>query len=470
MDPRNLSSFLLNTSLSEKLFHDVAAPLPIIDYHNHLDPVQLAGNFRFENIASLWVTSDPYKNRAMRICGIPEEEITGNAPDKQKFINWCRTIPSAIGSPLYHWSIMELNTFFGIDIIPDEKNAELIWQKCNKQLEEKNMGIMDLLKLLKVEILCTSDDFCDDVTVHPKASSTGHGIRVFPSLRADSALNFNPSLFPDWLKRLEHRSSVRIKDLGSYCGALTLRMEEFARAGCLASDHSLDSGFKFIRVKKDHAALIFREVLQGEAIDSSKDIALRSWILQFLAEEYGRRNWIMQLHIGARRATSSRLKRLAGLYGGFATIGNACDIESLCIFLDSLELKANLPDTILYTLNPSDNQAFATLTGSFAEDGVAGKIQFGPAWWYNDHYEGIKQHLTTLASYSLISRFIGMTTDSRSVLSFSRHEYFRRILCGLLGEWVDKGIIPGDEKALSKLVSDISYNNIKQKIHTRIQK
>ena len=381
----------------------------------------------------------------------------------------CKTIPSTLGSPLYHWSIMELNRFFGIEEIPGKNNAEMLWQKCNMQMAEKDMGAMDFLKSMNVEILCTSDDFCDDVSLHRKASMSGHGIRVLPSLRADQALSFNHPSFPEWLGKLEKTTSINIKDLDSYCSALISRMDVFEKMDCILSDHSLDSGFQFIKIPKDHAVRLFNEVLQDKQISDSENASLRSWLLQFLGEEYGRRNWIMQLHIGALRSTSSRLKRLAGQYGGFAAIGNSCNIGSLVSFLDNLEINGKLPDTILYTLNPADNSAFATLTGSFTGDGVPGKIQFGPAWWYNDHLEGIRQQLITLANYSLLSQFIGMTTDSRSVLSFSRHEYFRRILCNLIGEWIIDKIIPEDQEILVKLVKDISYNNIRQKINKRLK-
>ena len=464
----NDSNFLLTNALAEELFHEVAAPLPLIDYHNHLNPIHLADNQRFENISRLWVTTDPYKHRAMRICGIPEEKITGKADDREIFINWCKTVPYTVGNPLYHWSVLELKQFFGIDDIPDGNNAVKIWEECNKQLDERELGAMDILKGMNVELLCTSDDFCDDLSSHMKASASEHNIRVLPSLRADTALSFDQPTFKEWLGRLEKITTVSVKDMDSYCEALIRRIDAFGDAGCVFSDHSLEGGFQFRTVTKDIASSLFSNVLKGNLPDGAGNLALKSWLLQFLGQEYGRRKWIMQLHVGAHRSTSSRLKRLVGTYGGYAALGKACDIESLCKFLDVLELGGNLPDTILYTLNPADNAAFATITGSFAEDGTPGKIQFGPAWWYNDHLEGMRQQLITLSSYGLISQFIGMTTDSRSVLSFSRHEYFRRILCNLIGNWTEEGVLPNDKDLLSELVKNIAFNNIKQKIVKRL--
>ncbi len=449
-------NFLLTNKTAQNLFHAVAKDLPIVDFHNHLNPVHLATNKRFDNLAQLWVNEDPYKHRAMRINGIAEAGITGGVSDKEKFDNWVKTISKTIGNPLFHWSCLELKRIFGIDEILTEKNADDIWNRCNEQLQNEGFGALDILQKWKAEIVCTSDDLTDDLAPHKMATQNGP-IKALPSLRGDSIVAFD-SHSRGWMEKLSGQVGA-IKNLEDYKQALLQKLNDFQEAGCKLADHSLDAGFAFSIRSESRAARLFDNFLNGIALTRVDIVLLKSHLLVFLGTEYCRRGWVLQLHIGAQRFTSSRLRQLAGAAGGYAGIGKTCDIESLCSFLDAMEQQEHLPRTILYTLNPADNAAFATLTGSYAEDGVAGKIQFGPAWWYNDHYEGIKQHLITLSSYGLLSHFVGMTTDSRSLLSFSRHEYFRRILCNLIGKWVEEGELPDDQNLISQLIKDISYNN-----------
>jgi glucuronate isomerase len=456
------NNFYLNSSLAQELYHTYAKDLPLVDFHNHLNPENLATNKKFKNLAEAWLLHDPYKHRAMRICGVPENEITGSVSDEQKFLKWAETVPKTAGNPLFLWSALELKRIFGIDKILNKNNAVQIWEQCNMQLQQTGFGAVDILKKFNAEILCTSDDLLDDLSVHQKASADQQ-IKVYPSLRGDSAVNIEQPGFKNWLEKLKKITGQQIKTLDDFKSAIGIQLDKFSNAGCKLADHSLDGGFKFGKSAETDAAEIFKNLKNGNIPSKEELTGYKNYMLHFLGTEYSQRGMTLQLHSGAQRFTSSRLRKLAGPAGGYATIGNSCDIAGLCSFFDEMEKKDRLPKIILYTLNPSDNEAFATLTGSFSENGVPGKIQFGPGWWYNDQYEGIRQHLTTLSSYGLLSQFIGMTTDSRSVFSFSRHEYFRRILCNLLAEWVDRGKLPNDTDLLSILIKDICYNNSKKR-------
>lgn len=459
-------NFLLENVTSEVLFHEYAFGLPLIDYHNHVDPYPIAENSRFENITRLWITEDPYKHRAMRICGIPEELITGSISDKQKFLNWAGIVPKTIGNPLFHWTCLELKRVFGIDELLSENNAERIWETCNEMLAGEGFRANEILEKWNIELLCTSDSPSDSLSAHKKLSVSGNKTRLAPSFRVDPLFAFDSPAFYSEIRELSGQCGFEIVNLDTYLAAIISRLNFFEQSGCLLADHSLDNGFIFKLPSQGIAEKLFEQVLHNEPLTDHELVLLKSGLLKFLGEEYARRDWIMQLHIGAHRYTSSRLRKLVGAHGGFSCIGNACEMSSLAGFLDDLEKGGLLPRVILYTLNPSDNETLASLTGSFAQDGVAGKIQMGPAWWYNDHYEGISAQLKVISSYGLLSQFIGMTTDSRSILSFSRHEYFRRILCNMLGEWIERGQIPNDLPLIGQLVKDISYYNIKNCIST----
>ncbi len=458
MKPLIHDNFLLQNKIAERLYHEVAAVLPVIDYHNHLDPKLLAEDTNFQNITQLWIQPDPYKHRAMRISGIPEKEITGNATDEQKFLNWASTVPKTVGNPLFHWTCLELKRVFDIDEVLSEKNASSVWEICNERI--KAHSSIALLKKMQVQQLCTSDDLLADLNIHQKASQQ-HGIDVLPSLRADATIEGKRTGYKLWLQQLSQQTNVIIEDLSSYRAAIDIKLDHFREAGCLLADHALDAGFRFERPTLETATALFQKQLLGILLTSKEDRLLTTYWLVELGKMYAERGWTLQLHIGAQRHTSSRLRRLAGASGGYAAIGNATDIASIAHFLDTLERENALPNTILYNLNPIDNAAFASLTGSFAQDCVAGKIQFGPAWWYNDHYQGVQEHLNTLSSYGLLHHFIGMTTDSRSVLSFYRHEYFRRILCNFIGQQVAIEHLPNDWELLQTLVQAVCYDNAK---------
>ena len=454
--------FLLYNATGEYLYHQVAADLPIIDYHNHLNPVHLAENKQFSNLTELWIGEDPYKHRAMRINGIPENGITGNAGDREKFNNWVETYPYTVGNPLYHWSCLELKKVFGIEQPLHAGNAAEVWDITHAALTSPGFGAMDLLQRWNVAMVCTSDDLTDDTSYHQRASLLHPGTTILPSLRADAIVGIDKPGFKDWLKKLETLTGTTIAALEDYQLIIEQRLQLMAAAGCVLSDHAIDPDFIFEPVSQQQASGLFRQLITRNELSEADTVGLQSYLLGFLGRAYAALGWTMQLHIGAQRSTSTRLRNLAGPAGGYAGIGKACNINMLCKLLDALEKEEGLPTTILYTLNPADNAAFATLTGSYAADGVPGKIQFGPAWWYNDHYEGITRHLVDLSAYGLLSRFIGMTTDSRSILSLSRHEYFRRILCNLLGKWVEEKKLPEEETLLKRLIEDICCHNARR--------
>jgi glucuronate isomerase len=456
----NDTEFLLQSDYGKRLYHNVAVALPVIDPHNHIDTASLVNNKKFDNIYQLWVKDDPYKHRAMRIFGIAEAFITGNKPDYEKFLAWAECFPSTIGNPLFHWSCMELKELFGIEEILTIQNARVLWDKINSILQEEGFGALDVVKSFGVELLCTSDDLLDSLEHHITLDKQNTHLTCLPSLRSDSIITFNTSFY-SWLEKLQTITAIEIKDLSDYKNAINLRLDFFDASGCILSDHSLDSGFNYISTTIEAASKIFADILHKEPVSDNHIIRLQSHLLIFLGKEYAKRNWKMQLHIGAYRYTSSVLRNKVGPAGGYACIGNSLNVTALCSLMDELDKDNNLPKTILYTLNPADNAMFASITGSFSQDGIKGKIQYGAAWWYNDNYDGIHQQLSSLTSFGLLATSIGFTTDSRSILSFIRHKYYRRILCNLIGTWVEEGKLPDDWDLTSALVKGISYYNIK---------
>lgn len=455
--------YFLSNKVSETLFFQIAQPLPIVDYHNHINISDLANDTVFNNLSQLWITNDPYKHRAMRINGIPEKYISGDGSDKEKYIYWVKTFSKTMGNPLFHWSYLELNKVFGIDKLLTESSAEEIWDICNSQLQSKNCTAIPLMEMWNVDSLCTSDNWFDDLSLHGQASSQAK-FNVNPSLRSDNAVNIHMWEDTKFLSKLTEFTNIEVLDLSDFQSALIKQLDHFNNKGCKLSDHAIDAGFLYSPISETTAAVLFKNWVYKKELTNDEIVQLQSYILTFLGKEYSKLGWTMQLHIGAHRHTSTRLRNLAGAAGGYSAIGKTADISSLCLFLDTLELQGGLPNVILFTLNPSDNEAFATLTGSFSQDNTSSKIKFGPAWWYNDHFDGIKSNLLSIANYSLLSQFIGMTTDSRSILSFSRHEYFRRILCNIVGEWVEEGLLPNDMDLLNELITSICYTNSKKMI------
>ncbi|MEI7733288.1 MAG: glucuronate isomerase [Verrucomicrobiota bacterium] len=453
--------FLLKTRTAQRLFHEHAKALPIIDYHCHLVAGDLATDRSFDNLAQLWLVNDPYKHRAMRIAGVPERFITGNAGDREKFDAWAATVPQTLGNPLFHWSALELQRYFGISEMLSPVTADKIWHHANDCLRSQTCSARGLIQQTNVECLCTSDRLTDDLQTHACLAKTDFATRVLPSLRGDDLLAIEATTYPVWLAQLGTTTGTVINSFATFRQAVLQRLDVFHQLGCRLADHALDDFYYLVSAENETAALFNRRI-SGGALSPEDFGRLKSGLLLFLGGEYGRRGWAMQLHLGAQRDTSTRLRKLAGPAGGYAGIGKTSNIHSLCRFFDDLEQQSALPRTILYPLNPADNAALATLTGAYAEDGIRGKIQFGPAWWYNDHAWGIRQQLEATANYGLLSAFIGMTTDSRSLLSMTRHEYFRRVLCDFLGEQVESGLMPLDEALLGRYVRDIAYENARR--------
>ena len=438
--------FLLNTEISEKLFASVSN-LPIIDFHNHLNVSDLQGDRRFSDITELWIASDPYKHRAMRILGVDEFYITGNAGNYDKFLKWMESLPMLIGHPLYAWSQLELKRVFDIDVPLDAKHAEFIWNRTKELLALPEYSNNKILEKFSVAYSCPCCAIAENVTFFEQEK------HLAPSLRGDDMMCPTAA----FVEILSEAAGMEIETLGQYQAAIRKRLDAFDKAGCRFSDHALDDGFTYVADDGKNEQR-FLAALAGKAYDT---VALRSYLLCFLAGEYAKRGWTMQLHIGAHRRTSDRLLEIAGPVGGYAAIGSPSDINALITLLhDAENSPGGLPKTILFNLNPADSAAMAILAGSFSEDGVAAKVQLGPAWWWCDHTIGIRNVLDMISSYSVLSTFIGMTTDSRSILSFIRHEYFRRILCGWMGDKVMSGELPDNFELLECIAKKICYENV----------
>jgi len=450
--------FLLVSSVGRSLYHEHVASLPVVDYHCHIDPQAVADDRKFEDIAELWVCKDPYKWRAMRMNGIAEREITGEATNRQKFTAWAKTVPYTIGNPLFHWNALELKRYFGVTDLLTPESADAIWEQCNSQLSLPRCSARGLLQQANVKLICTSDDLLDSLAPQRQMFEEKSALTMLPSLRADSLLAVETTGFVPFCRALGAKTGIVVDSLAAFKSALKVRLDVFAELGCRFADHGLDKPV-FEPIAEAEAARLFAKRINGAGLSDLELLQLKTTLLVFAGQEYAARHWVMQLHIGAQRATSDRLRSLAGPAGGYACIGSSSDVVPISRFLNHLETSGSLPRTILYTLNPSDTDMFASLTGSFAEDGVPGKIQFGPAWWWNDNRDGIVRQLRALGNLGLLGRHIGMTTDSRSLLSYSRHEYYRRIVCNLFGEWVEAGELPRDESILKKLVQDICFFN-----------
>lgn len=445
-----MKDFLLKSDTAKMLYSSVEK-LPIIDYHNHLSVADISENKRFSDIYELWIKPDPYKHRAMRMCGVSERYITGDASDFDKFAAWCGIFPNLVGNPLYIWSQMELQSIFGITEIPCKDNAENIYNKANEFLRNNEVTAESLLKGFGVELSCPCVSLCDDVSVFEKNHT------VFPSLRGDDATA--PSL--DFIRKLESLTHD-INNLSDYKLAVSERLDLLKNTGCIFSDHALDNGFVFYNDDGENEKR-FMKILDGKALKEEDEKKLFSYILEFLCSEYAKKGFTVQLHIGAERYTSSRLRTLAGKAGGFAAIGNSVDISSFTKMLDTFEKgEYGLPKMVLFTLNPADNAMLSVLAGSYSKDGVPGLISQGPAWWWCDHKHGICDALENISSFGLLSNFVGMTTDSRSFLSFVRHDYFRRILCQWLAEKYDSGEFCCSYDSLEALAKDMCYENAKR--------
>ncbi|PMC37984.1 glucuronate isomerase [Bacillus sp. UMB0899] len=462
MKPFLSDSFLLTNATAENLYHNIMKDLPIFDYHCHLSPKEIYENQAFENITQLWLAGDHYKWRAMRIHGVKEELITGNASDWEKFEAWAETVPHLFGNPLYHWTHMELRTFFGINKLLSPDTAREIWEECNEKLHTDDFTTRRFIERSNVQLVGTTDDPTDTLEFHKLIKEdTTFAVEVVPTFRPDQALYLERASFPEWLKKLESVSGIEIGSLNELVDALQQRVDYFAEHGCYASDHDIQL-MAYKQLPKSKVEEIFSKRLNNEELTNDELIGYRSYMLVELGKMYADKEWVMQLHMGALRNNNTFMQGKIGADGGFDSIGDQLLAEGLSRFLDTLDQARKLPRTVLYNLNPRDNYVLGTMIGNFFEEGVPGKVQFGSGWWFNDQYDGMVRQMKDLANLGVLSHFIGMTTDSRSFLSYPRHEYFRRILCNIIGEWVEEGKVPNDERILKQMVENIGFNNAKK--------
>ncbi len=452
-------NFLLSNETAVRLYHDHAADMPIYDYHCHLSPKEIWEDKSYNNITEVWLYGDHYKWRAMRANGVDEKYITGSGSDYDKFIAWAKTVPYTIGNPLYHWTHLELRRYFDIYEVLDGNTADLVWNKANEKLRQEGFTARSIIERSNVKLLCTTDDPLDDLTYHKKIQGLDNfGVRVLPAFRPDKGVEIQNEAFSSWVSKLEDTIGRGIHSFEDYLIALENRVNYFHDRGCRLSDHGLEY-VPYREAGNEKLEEIFMKGRKGEEITREEGDAFRTAVLLFLGRLYAKLNWAMQLHIGAIRNNNTRMYKLLGPDTGFDSIHDHNIAYGLSRFLDALDRDGMLPRTILYTLNPKDNYVLASMTGNFQGDGIPGKIQFGSAWWFNDQRDGMVEQMKVLANVGLLSRFVGMLTDSRSFLSYTRHEYFRRILCNIIGEWAENGEVPKDMDLLGKMVKDICFNN-----------
>ena len=454
-------NFLLNNSTAVKLYNKFAKQMPIFDYHCHVPAQEIAEDKRYSDVTEIWLGGDHYKWRAMRINGVDEEYITGNKSNREKFQKWAETMPYCIGNPLYHWTHLELKRYFGVEKTLDGDSAEEIWNICNAKLQTPEFSAKNIIKNSNVKTLCTTDDPVDNLKFHNDIKKdTNFNVKVLPAFRPDKAMNINKcDEFFAWIEKLAEITSSDITNLNSFFSALTQRIDFFHESGCRISDHGLDTVpyCEFTDNEVDH---ILQKALSGQTLTAIEIEKYKTRMLIFFGKEYAKRNWVMQYHIGVTRNNNTRMYEKLGPDTGFDAIGDFNFAQNLPKLLNTLDSNNILPKTILYNANPKDNYVLGTILGCFQNSEIPGKIQFGSGWWFNDQKDGMIQQLTCLGNLGLLGRFVGMLTDSRSFLSYTRHEYFRRILCNLLGEWIENGEYPYNEKYLKDIIEGICYNNI----------
>jgi glucuronate isomerase len=462
MKPFLADNFLLKTKTAQVLYHNHAAELPIIDYHCHLSPQDIAENRQFENLTQIWLAGDHYKWRAMRTFGVPEKFITGDADDYEKFEKWAEVVPHTLRNPLYHWTHLELRKPFGINQLLDPSTARDIYETCTRLLQGPDFRVQGLLRQAKVEVVCSTDDPADSLVWHERLRSHGPtSLRVLPTFRPDKALAIDqPATWKRYLLRLGDSANLEVSKYKHLLEALALRAEAFADVGCKLADHGLEQIYAE-DVTENQAKALFKKAWADEPLTKKEVRRFRAALLRFLGELYHAKGWTQQFHLGALRNNNTRLLRQLGPDTGFDSIGDFEQARPLAKFLDQLDEQNRLARTILYNLNPRDNELMATMIGNFNDGSVRGKIQFGSGWWFLDQKDGMEKQLNALSNMGLLSCFVGMLTDSRSFLSFPRHEYFRRILCNLLGQEVEDGQLPPDMDLLGQLVRNVSYYNAK---------
>lgn len=449
--------FLLSTETAKKLYHEYAANMPIIDYHCHIVPQEIYEDRKFKNITQIWLGADHYKWRQMRSNGVEEKYITGNATDREKFQKWAETLEMAIGNPLYHWSHMELKNYFGYEGVLNGETAEEVWNLCNEKL--KNTSARKLIKDSNVKVLCTTDDPADSLEWHKKIKEDEtFDIKVLPTWRPDRAMNIEKDDFTNYILKLSEVSGVKITSFYSMMDALYKRMDWFEEVGCRISDHGLEY-VVYVSYTDEEVQAIFAKRLSGEMVSRQDELKYKTAFMVEMGKAYYKKGWVMQLHYGVKRDNNQSIFQKLGADAGIDCINNFAPSSQMADYLNSLASIDQLPKTILYSLNPIDNAAIGSIIGCFQDASTAGKIQHGSAWWFNDHKQGMTDQMISLANLGLLGNFIGMLTDSRSFLSYARHEYFRRIMCELIGNWVENGEYPADYKVLEKIVKGISYNN-----------
>lgn len=453
--------FLLENKTAAELYDSYAKDLPIVDYHCHIESKEIAEDKHFENLTELWLKGDHYKWRLMRACGIDERFITGDASDKEKFMMWAKAVESAFGNPLYHWTNLELSRYFGISEPLTVKNAEEIWNKANEILSSGKLSARSIMTSSKVEAICTTDDPCDPLIYHEQIEESGFGPKVLPAFRPDNIVDIEKDSFNSYIEKLETVSDIKIDSVASLKDALVSRLDHFASHGCVISDH----GTEYISYVKDpdiSSDEVFRKkTASKDVVLTPKEItAYKTDLMLFFAREYAKRRWTMQLHFGCKRNVNSVMLSKAGINCGCDTITGSNDfLTPLSGFMDQLNSEGLLPRTIIYSLNPEDNTIIDTLCGCFNDGSVPGKIQHGAAWWFNDNLVGMEDHLRSLCAQSPLSCFVGMLTDSRCFLSYTRHEYFRRIFCNFLGTEVERGRFPDDRRILKDIIERVCYKN-----------
>lgn len=451
--------FLLETETAKRLYHNYAKVTPILDYHCHINPREIAEDRKFENITQVWLGGDHYKWRQMRSNGVEEKYITGDAPDREKFQKWAETLEKAIGNPLYHWSHLELQRYFGYYGALNGRTAEEVWNSCNAALQKDDMSVRNMIRRSGVTLICTTDDPVDTLEWHEKlAADDSFEVQVLPAWRPDKAMNLEKPDYLDYIAKLSEVSGVKIDSFAKLVEALKVRMDYFAAHGCSVSDHGLEY-VMYAPASEEEIEAVFAKRLKGGIIEREEEQQFKTAFMLAMGSLYHEKNWVMQLHYGAKRDNNRLIYKRLGPDTGVDCINNYAPSAQLADFLNALAEPDRLPKTIVYSLNPIDNAVIGTIIGCFQSTDAIGKVQQGSAWWFNDNKQGMIDQMVSLANLGLLGNFLGMLTDSRSFLSYTRHEYFRRILCNLIGGWVENGEYPDDEEALEALIRDISYRN-----------
>ena len=454
-------NFLLQSETAKRLYHDFAENMPIIDYHCHLPVEQIANDINFENLTQIWLYGDHYKWRAMRANGVDESYCTGNKSDYEKFEKWAETVPYTLRNPLYHWCHLELQRYFDVHKILNPASAKEIYEECTNKLQTKEYSVRNLLRKMNVKVVCTTDDPVDSLEHHQKIKDDGFEIKILPAFRPDKAMNVDdPAAFNSYINKLETVNGMAVTSYQSYLSALKQRHDFFAKMGCSVSDHGLESIYAEDFTDEEINSS-FKKIREGKELSIDERLKLKSALLFQFAIWDHEKGWVQQYHLGAQRNNNVRMLKSLGPDTGWDSIGDFSHAESLAKFLGKLDSTNQLTKTILYNLNPTDNELFATMAGNFNDGTIPGKIQFGAAWWFLDQKDGMTKQLNALSNMGLLSRLVGMLTDSRSFLSYPRHEYFRRILCNLFGEEIESGELPNDVEWTGKVIQDICYNNAK---------